>query len=270
MRRAMNGVLATRPYAALAWETILNVAKKTNVNLHPLLAKRDKVKRVGVVLITSNRGMCGSFNQQTIKKALDYAVTEKSETPVEYEFISLGKKGGRAMVKFGRNIVADFPKADLISEIKEIRPVAKMAMGDYLSKKYDKVVVVYTDFISAARQIPRVKQILPLETMTDEMLGQVGVSAEEIKTVEGAEYLFEPSPKVILNELLPRLLEVQIYQAVLESNASEWSARMLAMRNASDAAGDMIDELTLSYNQTRQAAITREIAEIAGGKAALE
>jgi F-type H+-transporting ATPase subunit gamma len=273
MRRAVAGVLATRPYSNLAWRMVLNIAQKTDVNLHPLLVKREPVKNVGIVLITSNRGLCGSFNQQAIKVALDYIKTNKE---ANYEFIALGSKGGKAMVKMGKKVVADFAKADVLNEVREIWPLSQMITKDYLAGKYDRVVLIYTDFISALRQMPRLKQILPLEPVADMLLGQVGnqenkkTRKQENKDMEGTEYLFEPSPKLILNELLPRLLEVQIYQALLESNASEHSARMLAMRNASDAASDMINELTLAYNQARQAVITREIAEIAGGKAALE
>ena len=287
MRRAMAGVLATRPYAGLAWQTILHIASRTNVESHSLLAQPGVIENIGVVLITSNRGLCGSFNQQIIKVALDYVKQEELEyqqrpikpgwlrtkPDLKIEFIVIGEKGARAMFQFNQSVVADFPKADVLNEVIEIRPLVKMVTKDYLAGKYDKVVLIYTDFISALKQVTRVKQILPIEPKMDEMLGQVGKGSEAEKGVgsEGEiEYLFEPKAMVILDELLPRLLEVQIYQALLESNASEHSARMIAMRNASDAAGDMVDELTLSYNQARQAAITAEIAEIASGKAVLE
>lgn len=275
MRRAVNGVLATRPYSTLAWEMILDVAKKTKVKLHPLLLPREKIKRVAVILVTSNRGLCGSFNQQAIKLAVDYIKKLKSSGGVAVDCLSLGSKGARTLLKLGYTVVADFPKADILNEVADIRFLSKMVTSDYLAEKYDRIVIVYTDFISVLRQIPRVKQLLPLESVADEMLGQVA-NHENMKTLKhknqetGTEYLFEPNAKTILNELLPRLIEVQIYQAMLESNAAEHSARMAAMRNASDAASDMIDDLTLSYNQTRQAAITTEIAEIASGKAALE
>ncbi len=279
MRKAVESVLATRPYASLAWQLILNVSAKTEEELHPLLEKKKEVRKIGIVLVSSNRGLCGSFNQQVIKAATNYLKQEKGESQaLEFEFITMGKKGARTIVNFGYSVVAEFDKADVLEEVSEIRPLAKIVTDDYLGGKYDRVVLVYTDFVSSLKQLPRVKQILPIERVEEEMLGVVGEKSlehENIKTLkqkdeQPAEYLFEPDPQVILDELLPRLLEVQIFQALLESNASEHSARMLAMRNASDAAGDMIDELTLTYNQARQAAITKEIAEIAGGKAALE
>lgn len=269
MRKAVNGVLASRPYSDLAWQLILNVAGKANGKHNRLLAKRKKINSVGIVLISSNRGLCGSFNQQVVKTAVELIRKEKAvKTDLNIDLISVGKKGSRSMLRLGYNVVAEFDKPDVIKSISDISPMSKMIMTDFLNKKYDKVYLIYTDYISALKQIPRVKQILPIETTPDLFLGTVNEQKEQI-TKQFA-YKFEPVAKEILGELLPRLLTVQVYQAYLESNASEHSARMLAMRNASDAAGDMIDELTLIFNQARQAAITREIAEIAGGKAALE
>jgi len=283
MRRAVNGVLASRPYSDLAWQLILNVAGKAHVKHHRLLAKRKEIKSLGIVLITSNRGLCGSFNQQVIKSAVEIIKKEKSSrSDLKVEVIAVGKKGARSMFRLGYKVVAEFEKPDVLHSILDVKPMAKMIMSDFLSKKYDKVYLIYTDYISALKQIPRVKQILPIETTPDLFLGTVsehalahpstkpGFGRDELTMIASAEYKFEPPAKEILGELLPRLLSVQVYQAYLESNASEHSARMLAMRNASDAAGDMISELTLIFNQARQAAITREIAEIAGGKAALE
>jgi len=270
MRRTVNSVLASRPYSNLAWQLILNVAQKAKAKHHPLLRSHKEIKKIAVVLITSNRGLCGSFNQQVIKTAVEYIKQQKSQKEnLKIELICLGKKGARAMFRLGHKVVAEFVKPDILKEEIEIRPVQKMILTDFLHKKYDQIILIYTDYVSALKQMPRVKQILPIKTIKDKFLGEIGeVSLANKK--EDFEYLFEPKPQIILDILLPRLLEVQIYQAVLESNAAEHSARMLAMRNANEAAGDMISELTLSYNQLRQAAITKEIAEIAGGKAALE
>lgn len=273
MRKAVGGVLATRPYSTLAWQLVLSVAGKTKSELHPLLTRRDKVKKIALVLISSNRGLCGSFNQQVVKAAREYLRRAQAGNPtLVADFLVLGKKSVKAIVRLGYNLVAEFEKADVVENSLSVRPLSKMLVKEFLSGKYDQVVLVYTDYISSLRQTARTKQILPIVPSPDQMLG---VASEKNENVESSadlsfEYLFEPNPKIILEELLPRLLEMQVYQALLESNASEHSARMLAMRSASDAAGDMIDELTLIYNQARQAAITREIAEIAGGKAALE
>lgn len=267
MRRAVNKLMSSRPYAFLAWDMLSNIAKKTDLQLHPLLQKRDEIKKIGIILITSNRGLCGSFNQQIIKKALQYLKLNKETATVE--IIAMGKKGAHTMARMRYAVSAQFDKADVVEDVATISPLSHLAVKGYLDNIYDKVLLVYTDYVSSLKQEPRAKVLLPLTGEADADLGQVA-GAQEEKVFKNFEYLFEPNPKTILSALLPRLVEVQIYQALLESNASEHSSRMMAMRNASDAALDMIDELTLAFNQARQANITREIAEIAGGKAALE
>jgi len=291
MRRAIEQVLKTRTYANLSWETILNLSQtmeNKNEPLHLLLAPRKKVKRVGIVLITSNRGLCGGFNTAIINKVKDsiekhQALGENIE--VEAEFVLMGKKG-LGVHKHGHKIVADFVKLDLATESKEVVPVAKIIIDEFLNGYYDKVMVAYTDFVNSLKHIPRVKQILPVDIdLEDEYLGvvgkdsRVGIDKEFLKekqkkhkSKEGIEYdyIFEPSPKEVLDEMIPRLIEVQLYQALLESNASEHSARMTAMHQATDAAEDLVDELNLYYNKARQAGITSELAEISAGAAALD
>ncbi len=190
---------------------------------------------------------------------------------VNIEWISLGKKGAEYLARNKYNLAYDYEKADVINDISSISAVAKSLMNDYLNKKYDLISLVYTDFKSSLIQKPKVKTILPLSMEYDDDLGSVSgqVEKEEMVNEEVGEYLFEPSADKLLNDLLPKFLEVQIYQALLESNASEHSARMMAMKNASSSASDMINDLTLTFNQLRQASITREIAEISGGRAAL-
>jgi F-type H+-transporting ATPase subunit gamma len=289
MRKAVEAVLRTRTYANLSWATILNLSEAAkNGEIHPLLKKRDEVKRVAVVLISSNRGMCGSLNTALIGKAqksIEKYQVKDGKTAVETDFILIGKKGEAVYRYFGYNIAAQFAKEDLVDEVSEAIPVAKMITSDFLSGKYDKVMVAYTDFVSASKQIPRVKQILPVDIETqDEFLGivgedtRVGLDKEFVREKEelhsetekySFEYTFEPNPMEVLDEMIPRLLEIQIYQAMLESNASEHSARMAAMHQATEAATDMVSELTLFYNKARQAAITNEIAEISAGANAL-
>ncbi|MBI5621837.1 ATP synthase F1 subunit gamma [Candidatus Falkowbacteria bacterium] len=270
MRKAVSGVTGTRPYSILAWQMMQNVASRTDLSLHPLLQPRPEVRRMAIVLITSNRGLCGSFNQQAVRAALEYIRQQQGHQAMAVECVALGRKGARSLVRSGQSVVAEFDKADIMDELVEIRPMTKLLVREYLAGYYDRVVVVYTDFVSAFKQACRVKQLLPIEPDFDVTLGAISTADTAAPAPDRTEYLFEPDPATILDSVLPRLLEVQVYQAVLESNASEHSARMMAMRNASDAAADMIDELTLTYNTARQAAITAEIAEISGGKAALE
>lgn len=271
MKRAVDKVLATRPYSNLAWDTVLRLVKKVNTKSHPLLTSRKEIKKIGIILISSNRGLCGGFNSQAAGRVLKSIGSLKSIYPTaEISLITLGRKGGEALIHAGISIVADFKKEDIVSEVEEVLPVAKIIMNDYLTGKYDRVFIVYTDFVSSLKQVPRVKQILPLEKIPDEMLGGVKNQPADLEMTEEHEYIFEPSPDKVLADILPRLVEIQLFQALLESNASEHSARMLAMRNASDAASDMIYDLTLSFNKARQASITQEISEISAGKAVLE
>ncbi|MDI3496379.1 MAG: F-type H+-transporting ATPase subunit gamma [Patescibacteria group bacterium] len=283
MRKAVEMVLKTRTYANLSWETVLHLSKNIKQSdfntLHPLLTKRPKINKVAVILITSNRGMCGGYNSAIINKVKD-SIKKHVETPIE--FILVGKKGE---VVYGQNykVAAQFPKADLISETAEIEPIINLAMADFLSGKYDKIFVAYTDFVSAVKQVPRMKQLLPIDIeVEDDYLGIVAdekirvnkkLLAEKerkhLNTASGYDYIFEPSPEEVLDEMIPRLLAVQVYQALLEANASEHSARMTAMHQATEAATDMVKELNLFYNKARQASITAEIAEISAGANAL-
>jgi len=300
MRRAVEAVLKTRTYANLSWLTVLNLsqaASNPGEELHPLLTKRDKIKKVGIILITSNRGLCGGYNTAIINKVHE-SIKKHAPSPTEkgglgHDFVIIGKKGAAVHKYFSYNIIAEFPKVDIISEVKEVLPISKMVLDDYLNGKYDKILVAYTDYVSASKQIPRIKQLLPVDITTqEEYLGVVGgdtrvgldkkfidkkqdkylSSTPKTGAGEGKftlEYIFEPSPKEVLDEMIPRLIEVQLFQALLESNASEHSARMTTMHQATDAARDMVSELTLFYNKARQASITAEIAEISAGANAL-
>lgn len=268
MRKAIEAVLRTRIYANLSWETVLNLSKSVNGDSHPLLTKKEADKKIGVVLLTSNRGLCGGFNTAIMNKIHKHI---KSLGNVETDFFLFGKKGAAIHKNYGYNIVAEFPKLDLSSEVKEVIPVAKMIMEDFLAGKYDKIFVAYTDFASASKQVPRVKQLLPVDIKAeDRELGSVEGGNGIKKDNVNIEYTFEPNPREVLDALIPRLIEVQLFQALLESNASEHSARMMTMHQATDAASEMAKELTLFYNKARQAAITAEIAEIAAGAEALK
>jgi len=283
MRKAVEAVLKTRTYANLSWETVLHLAKMAeshNEIGHQLLTKRDQVKRVALILISSNRGLCGGFNAAIINKAKE----SLKKYNVETDIILVGKKG-MVMAQQKYHIAADFPKSDLVLSASETNPIARLAISDYLSGKYDKVMLAYTDFISGVNQVPRIKQLLPVDVSADDQyLGVVGKSEavgtsreyieekskEHLQSGEFTyEYAFEPSPKEVLDRIVPRLIEVQLYQALLESNASEHSARMTAMHQATESASHMVSELTLFYNKARQSSITAEIAEISAGANAL-
>ena len=263
MRKAVNAALDTRTYAALAWNLLVNLSKTQKTQI-PLLDVRP-VEKILMVIITSNRGLCGSFNSNIIKKT----AAQIGSTKASVEVIGIGKKGADFAKKMGYNLIASFTNMTDTPKLDDALPIAKMVIDAYEKKSYDQVIVAYTDFKSAIFQLANLKQVLPILETEDNLLTESGDKLM-LGTKSLNEYLFEPNQLDVLQMILPRLVEVQIYQSMLESAASEHSARMVAMRSASDAAEDMIKELNLNFNKARQAGITQEIAEIAGGAAALE
>ena len=287
MRKAVNKVLQIRPYARSVWSVLTNLARAFATYKSGILEVRE-VKNILILVITSNRGLCGSFNSQVIKK-----VKEEIENPeklkinrggdkkikssvsnedLKIDFITLGKKGETAIRKMGKNIIATFSDLAYVPTVEEVRPLVKLILTDYLEKKYDKVVVIYTDYISTINQQTRIRQLLPLSKIDiEKQIAEMDILAKEYGLNEPeVEYKVEPSPKEVLEYILPRLIEMQVYHTILESSASKESAQMVAMKNATEAAGEMADDLTFAYNQIRQMKITQEIAEISAGRAALE
>ncbi len=260
MRRAINAVLASRPYSKLAWSTVQSIGKHTDTSLHPLLQRRDKIKRVLLVLVTSDRGLAGGFNTNIIRKTREKINTLGDK--VEIQTVCIGKRGADAMRRLKFPIMASFIEITNNTKFEEVLPIASMVIDEFKKGSFDKVMLSYTDFVSTITQLPVVMDLLPLCAQLDD-------ETDKKENTMG-EYTFEPSPNQVLDYMLPRLVETIMYQSVLESAASEHSSRMMAMRSASDAAGEMIDELTFTFNQARQAGITQEIAEISSGKAALE
>jgi len=279
MQKAIKAAETSRNYSNLAWEIIQNIRGKTELSTHNLLSER-KVNKVAIVLSTSNRGMCGAFNSQIIKKTFSY-IKEMKDKNINVKLITVGNKGKLFAARYFKEIlVADFPAFDKVTEFIDVLPVANMLISDYQAEKYDQVHLFYNHFVSTLKQEPTQRQILPIpnietldarqqtlekkqETESDKLL------SSNVYRLTSSEYKFEPDTDSILDILLPQVIKTQIHQIFLESNASEQSARMMAMKNATDNASDMIDDLTLTYNGLRQAAITREISEISAGAEAL-
>jgi F-type H+-transporting ATPase subunit gamma len=238
--------------------------------------------------VASNRGLCGSFNSQIYKKVRDELANPKNlkinragekriessipDEKLKIDFITVGRKGENMIKKIKKEIIASFPESMFVPRMIDARAIAKMAMDEYVAKKYDKVVIFYTDFLSAIKQTTRVRQILPISKidLEKQITEMNNLGKEQGLTEPVMEYKVEPSPQEVLRSIFPRLIEMQIYHAILESNASKEASRMLAMRNATDAANEIVDDLTLDFNQIRQMKITQEIAEISVGRAALE
>lgn len=274
MRKAVSNTLAIRPYARLAQALLANLSDKTGENLHPLLAKRE-TRRVLVILISTDKGLCGGLNTQLFRKFTEYLNAEKKKAhPPQIFFIAIGKKAQNFLRRTNQNVIAAYGAMSSHPTLSDTFAISKMILNDYGSGSYDKVMLIYTDFISAINQKPTIRRLLPLSRYAlEEMVEGLETKSHHADTpTEKAaftEYLFEPSPDCVLEMLLPRLTEMQIYQAILEATASEHSSRMFAMRNATDSATEIIDDLTLMYNQIRQAGITAELAEISAGRAVL-
>jgi F-type H+-transporting ATPase subunit gamma len=287
MRKAVRSVLAIRPYAHSAWSVLTNLSRAFEKSKLGFLEVRE-VKKVLAILVTSNKGLCGSYNSQILRKLREEVknperlminrIGEKkieskvAKEDLQIDFITVGKKGESFVRKLGKEIIASFPQLTYYSKVEDVRPLAKIVIDSYLEKKYDKVVVFYTDYVSAVVQQPKIRQILPISKIDlEKQIAEMDVHAEGngLKEPE-VEYKVEPNPTEVLNFIFPRLIEMQIYHAILESNASKESARMLAMKNATDAGNEMADMFTLAFNQLRQGKITQEISEISAGRVALE
>lgn len=264
MRRASAAALATRPYALSAWSLIEHLVATTTRTLHPLLAYRE-VKRTIAVVMTTDRGLVGGLNAQLIRTVL--ALPKEAEL----QFITVGKRGQNAIRRSGGSILATFPAPVSQPRVEDIRPISKLTIDAFRTESVDRVMVIYPDFVSALRQVPRVKQLLPLHRESIRaFLEETGRASLPTTRADLSEFTFEPTPDAVLELVLPQLVEVQLYQAQLEAAASEHAARMVAMRSATDAAGDLFDDLTLALNQTRQAAITKDLSEISASRAALQ
>ena len=263
MKRAQDAILAARPYAEELHAALARVASAVGEEVDPLLARRP-IRRIGLIVMTSDRGLAGALDSNTVRTALRYISehppAEGTGAPVEVTAITIGRKGRDQLRRAGVPIAAHFQRFGDRPSFADVTPVARLVVEDFLAETYDEISVVYPAFISTLSQQADVLTILPVREPGDQ-------SAEEAERND--EYLFEPSPEAVLSRLLPHYVAIDLYRAVLEANASEQSARMIAMRNATDNANELIGDLTLVYNKTRQATITREMIEIASGAEAL-
>ena len=254
LKRAQDAITQMRPYANKLRELLVNLSSTLEGSDGGAFAQEREVKKVLLVAVTSNRGLCGAFNSNIIKKAKSLAENDYSDAVVS--FLTIGKKGSEFFVK--NNFTVRSSHDSLYDDLtfENTSAIAEDIMQNFLSGEFDKVILVYNQFKNAATQLVQAEQFLPVETPT-----------EESATI--GDYIFEPSKEEIVTELIPKSLKIQLFKAALDSHASEHGARMTAMHKATDNAGELKKDLTLTYNKARQAAITGEILEIVGGAEAL-
>jgi F-type H+-transporting ATPase subunit gamma len=249
MRRAQEQATSGRPYSEKITVLISNLSAETRDKpRHPLLERRTTINRIGIVHITSDKGLCGGLNSNLNRLSGKFILDQKVPVTV----IGVGNKGLQFMHRAKRDIRADFTKMSDRPTLLDTLPISRVIIDDYTSGYIDLVYLSYNRFVSTVSQSPTIEPLLPIEPAN-------------IPKTETTEYIYEPEPSYVLGELLPRYVEMRVYQAMLESIASEHSARMIAMRNATDNAHDIIDHLTLTLNKARQEMITTELLDIAGG-----
>jgi F-type H+-transporting ATPase subunit gamma len=248
LRRAQEATLASRPYAEKLDEVLADLAAVLSAEDHPLLAEREGGKRL-IVLITTDRGLAGPLNTNTIR----YASREILDHPGDLTVITVGRKGRDAMRRSGVPLEAHFAGFGDRPVFGDVIPLARLIADDFLAGTYGRVDIVYSRFVTTLTQRPEILQLLPIRP------------SDDTEGIPGGQFIFEPSAAAVLQQLLPRYVATRLFQAVLEGKASEESSRMVAMKNATENAEDLIDDLTLSYNKVRQTNITREMIEIASG-----
>ncbi|TXK37169.1 ATP synthase F1 subunit gamma [Pontibacter qinzhouensis] len=263
LRRAQDNIMRMRPYAQRLSGILTNLSAITDQgSVTNVYSEKREVNRVLIMAVTSDRGLAGAFNSNIIKAATTL-VAGKYKSQFEagnVTFLGIGKKGHEAFMKKGYNTIGEYSTLFSNLSFDTVRVAAERAMDGFVNKEFDEVVLVYNEFKNVATQIVRTEQFLPIEDQPAD------VAAANTMT---ADYTFEPSKEEIIVELIPKSLKIQVYKAVLESNASEHGARMTAMDKATENAGELLKQLKLTYNRTRQAAITNEILEIVGGAEAL-
>ncbi len=262
VRKAIQALNATRSYAAKAWQVLTHITNQPeSLNLHPLLTARTNPRNALVIVMTADRGLAGAYNTNVIR----YVLQRFDKYPIPVQYITVGRKGRDLLLRMRKPVLADFSNLPSAPKFSTVSSIGRLVVDEFIKGETDEVYLIYTDFVSMARQVTNVKKLLPLEINREQLVTDFG----EHYTGLAAAYEFEPDQTEILNEMIPRFTALQIYQAVLESQASEHAARMVAMRNATENAKELVSALQLAYNKVRQQAITNDILDIVGGAEAL-
>ncbi len=259
VRKAVAANAASLPYSQKAWQVLTDLARQPgHTSLHPLLCERTHIDRVMVIMVSSDKGLAGSYNMNVLRNTLQYFDTFTQ--PVDY--ICVGKKGRDLLLRRKIKVIADFSEMTDPVSFLDISPISRLVVEDFLSGVYDRVYVSFTRFHTMTNQEPEIRKLLPLEV--EQRAGTEGKQNPLSHSV----FTYEPDQKQILDEIIPRFTGIQIYQSVLSSQASEHAARMLAMANATDNANELVGVLQLEYNKVRQQTITNDMLDIVGGAAA--
>jgi F-type H+-transporting ATPase subunit gamma len=263
VRRAVQATLATTPYAQKAWQVLIHLANQPGgTSLHPLLTDRPVIRKILVVMVSGDRGLAGAYNvnilRQTLMHFMDFT------TPVDY--VAVGRKGRDLLIRRGKNVIADFSQLPNPPTFADVSAIGRLVVDDFLNGMYDEVYIAYTEFVNMISQKPIVRKLLPFSA-ADRIQGEGTQTGNNNHS--NAVFVYEPDQEELLNEIVPRFTALQIYQAILSAQASEHAARMVAMRNATESANDLIDVLQLEYNKLRQQLITNEMLDISGGAEAL-
>ena len=262
VRKAVQAVTATRSYATKAWQVLTHVAAQPGrQSLHPLLTERSNPKTALAIVITSDRGLAGAYNTNVIRFIIQSF--DKYRLPVKY--IAVGRKGRDLLIRRQKQLIADFSNLPAAPTFPDVSAIGRLAVDEFQKGEADEVYLVYTKFINIARQAAGMKKLLPLEVES----GEGRVVDYEQRNGPSAAYEYEPDLREILDEIIPRFTALQVYQAILESQASEHAARMVAMHNATDNAKELVSAYELQYNKMRQQTITNDILDIVGGAEAL-
>ncbi len=256
MRKAQERMRAARPYGEKIRNVAAHISHANPEYRHPFLVPRDTVAKIGIIIVTTDKGLCGGLNTNVQRLALSQ-MKEWEAQGEKFEVCCIGNKGLSLMQRLGANIVSQVTQLGDRPQMDKLIGAVKVMLDGYTQDRFDRLVIFYSRFINTMKQEPAAEQLLPL-------------SGDRLGAPTGSwDYIYEPDAKAVLDQVLTRYIETIIYQALSENMASEQSARMVAMKAASDNAGDVIDELTLIYNKSRQAAITKELSEIVGGAAAV-
>ena len=261
-RKAEQAVAATRPYAAKAWQVLQHLSNQPGrAYLHPLLTERTAAERILVVLVTGDRGLCGAYNINVVR----YALERFARVQAEVSYVVIGRKGREMLVRRRGRLRAEFTGLPAEPVFADVSAIGRLVVDDFLSGRFDQVHVVYTDYVNLLKQVPRTVKLLPLELES----GGDRVADFAAHAHHGSAYIYEPGETELLDQIVPRFTALQVFQAILESQASEHAARMVAMRNATENAKELVAALRLDYNKARQQSITNDMLDIAGGAEAL-